>query len=118
MSRLAALTTLAALVLLTSTAADAKTRFTPPLGPAFGDFVTCIVQNVGKKPRTVRISLHAGDGVELAAQTYEIAPGRMLAPMSEAVWGAYCAFEGLNRKVRGFAAITRSNETLLMVPAE
>lgn len=116
MSRLAAL---AALVLLTATAAEAKTRFTPPLGPAFGDSVSCIVQNVGTKARTVRVSLHASDGVELAAGTYEIAPGRILVPMSEAVWGAYCAFEGLNRKVRGFAAQRNdANETLLLVPAE
>lgn len=109
---------LAALVVLTAPAAQAKTTFTPPLGPALGDFVTCMVQNVGTKTRSVRVSIRASDGVELAGQTYELAPGRMLAPVSESAWGSYCVFDGASRTVRGFAAITHDNATLLVVPAE
>jgi hypothetical protein len=108
----------AVLFLLSATPAEAKTAFTPPLGPALGDFVTCMAQNVGTKTRSVRISIRASDGVELAAQTYDLAPGAVLAPVSESAWGSYCVFEGLSRTVRGFAAITHDNTTLLVVPAE
>lgn len=112
-----ALAALAILALLTASAADAKSSFTPPLGSELGRFVTCVVQNVGTKTRSVTVTLRGSDGSALASGTYDVAPGQVLNPASEIGFGNYCEFEGLSRTVRGFVALTEGNTTWLVLPA-
>lgn len=112
-----ALASLAILTLLTASAADAKSSFTPPLGAELGRFVTCVVQNLGTKTRSVTITLRGSDGSALASGSYDVAPGQVMNPASESGFGNYCEFEGLGRTVRGFVALTEGNTTWLVLPA-
>jgi len=104
-------------LLLTASAAEAKSTFTPPLGAEAGSIVSCIVQNLGTKDRSVSVVLHGSDGSSLAAGTYNVLPGQVLSLVGAVGFGNYCEFEGLSRTLRGFVAVTSGNTVLVMLPA-
>jgi hypothetical protein len=112
-----ALATLATLILLTASAAEAKPWFTPPVGAVGSATSDCVVQNLGTQTRTVNITLYVTTGSALLSGSFDVDPGEVVSPISAGGYGNYCAFEGLSRTVRGFIAVREADTTYLVLPA-
>lgn len=86
--------------------ASSATRSTPPASNAADTSLACFVQNLDTRDRVVTARIFDQGGNLLDEQTATV-PGRSSSTLvgftsGEVQFGAWCEFDGLSRKVRGF----------------
>lgn len=97
-----------ALLLMTSRVALAVTLFTPVSSSSVGQFLSCIITNVGTTPTTASARLlDFPTGNDLSAATNcpvkpaTLAPGASCRAALSAFASGYCQFDASSSKVRG-----------------
>ena len=114
---------LAAAALLSALAAPAGSGTalvtTPFVDVGAGAEVSCVVQNLDGAERTLSVRQYDEDAVLLAESVETpFPPGvRNGATTVGPVAGAYCQFQGLNRKVRGFITVRDAGQSVVVLPA-
>src|SRR5262249_753369 len=115
-----------ALVPMTSRVAHAVTLFTPVSSASVGQFLSCILTNVGTTPITASARLlDFPTGNDITAATNcpvkpaTLAPGASCRAALTAVAGGYCQFDASSSKVRGvlFTGTVGSDSVVALLPA-
>jgi hypothetical protein len=102
--------------------ASAATRSTPPASNAADTALACFVQNLDTRDHVVTARIFDQLGNQLDEQTATV-PGRSSVTLigfnaGDVQFGAWCEFEGLSRKVRGFLHIHGATlGTVQLLPA-